>query len=118
MLRGEYIDVGKSTLDEVAQAIARRRKDAVIRIRVNSQDLKQIKGKAKKLGVGYQTLISEMLHRVAVVASPTSLSYKLAAMVGWAANTAFRNQLKPFQSAQGEPTYERKPDREALSQDT
>ena len=66
LLRGEYVNVGKTALDEVAQVIARRRKDAVISIRVNSQDLKQIKGKAKKLGVGYQTLISEMLHRVAV----------------------------------------------------
>ena len=65
LLRGEYVDVGKTAFEEVAQAIARRRKDAVISIRVNSQDLKQIKGKAKKLGVGYQTLISEMLHRVA-----------------------------------------------------
>ena len=65
LLRGEYVDVGKATLEEVAQAIVRRRKNAMISIRVNSQDLKQIKGKAKRLGVGYQTLISEMLHRVA-----------------------------------------------------
>ena len=65
LLRGEYVDVGQAALEEIAQAIARRRKDAIVSIRLNSQDLKQIKGKAKKLGVGYQTLISEMLHRVA-----------------------------------------------------
>jgi predicted DNA binding CopG/RHH family protein len=65
LLRGEYQDVNKSSFEEIAQAIARRRKDAVISIRVNSQDLKQIKGKARRLGVRYQTLISEVLHRVA-----------------------------------------------------
>ena len=65
LLRGEYQDINKSSFEEIAQAIARRRKDAVISIRVNSQDLRHIKGKAKRLGVRYQTLISEVLHRVA-----------------------------------------------------
>ena len=65
LVRGEYVNVGKAAFAEIAAAVARRRKDAVISIRVNSEDLKQIKGKAKKLGIGYQTLISEMLHRVA-----------------------------------------------------
>ena len=65
LLQGEYADVTKSSFEEIAQAIARRRKDAVISIRVNSQDLRQIQGKAKRLGVRYQTLISEILHRVA-----------------------------------------------------
>ena len=65
LLRGEYLDVSKTGFEAIAQAITRRRKDAVISIRVNSQDLKRIKHKAKQLGVGYQTLISEMLHRVA-----------------------------------------------------
>ena len=65
LLQGEYVDVSKANFEEIAQAIARRRKDAVISIRVNSQDLRQIKGKAKRLGIRYQTLISEVLHRVA-----------------------------------------------------
>ncbi len=65
LLRGEYADVSKSEFEAIAHAIARRRKDAVISIRLNSQDLDQIKRKAKRLGVGYQTLISEVLHRVA-----------------------------------------------------
>ena len=65
LLQGEYADVTKSSFEEIAQAIARRRKDAVISIRVNSRDLRQIQGKAKRLGVRYQTLISEVLHRVA-----------------------------------------------------
>ena len=65
LLEGKYVDVSKANFEEMAQAIARRRKDAVISIRVNSQDLRQIKGKAKRLGIRYQTLISEVLHRVA-----------------------------------------------------
>jgi predicted DNA binding CopG/RHH family protein len=65
LLRGDYQDLGHAEFEDIAQAIARRRKDAVISIRVNSQDLRQIKGKAKQLGVRYQTLISDVLHRVA-----------------------------------------------------
>ena len=65
LLKGEYVDVSPSSFEEIAQAIARRRRDAVISIRVNSQDLRQIREKAKRLGVRYQTLISEVLHRVA-----------------------------------------------------
>ena len=66
LLRGEYRDVSKSEFEEIAQAVARRRKDAVISIRVNTEDLKHIKQKAKRFGIKYQTLISELLHRVAV----------------------------------------------------
>ena len=40
-------------------------RDAVLNIRVNSWDLAQIKQKAQKLGIKYQTLISEILHKVA-----------------------------------------------------
>ena len=65
LIRGEYFDVNKSEFDAIAQAISARKKDAVLNIRVNSQDLKSIKQKAKKLGIRYQTLISEFLHRVA-----------------------------------------------------
>ena len=65
LLRGEYRNVGESEFEEIAQAVARRRKDAVLNIRVNSQDLKTIKEKAKRHGIRYQTLISELLHRVA-----------------------------------------------------
>ncbi len=38
---------------------------AVMNIRVNSNDLEHIKRKAQKLGIKYQTFISEILHRVA-----------------------------------------------------
>ena len=39
LLRGEYVDVGKSEFEAIAEAIARRRKDAALNIRVNSRDL-------------------------------------------------------------------------------
>ena len=63
--RGEFIPVSKSEFDEIARSLAARRKDAVLNIRVNSQDLESLKHKARKLGVKYQTFISELLHRVA-----------------------------------------------------
>ena len=65
LVRGEYVDVGKSEFDAIAEAVAHRRKDAVLNIRVNSADLKAIKEKARHYGVKYQTFISEFLHRVA-----------------------------------------------------
>lgn len=65
LLRGDYVNVGGPEFEEMAHAVARRRKDAVLNIRVNSHDLKTIKEKAKHHGVKYQTFISELLHRVA-----------------------------------------------------
>ncbi len=65
LVRGEYVDVPKEEFDRIARMIAAYKKDAVLNIRVNSQDLRHIKEKAKKLGVKYQTFISEILHRVA-----------------------------------------------------
>lgn len=65
LIRGEWRDVSKEEFNRIARALALRRKDAVLNIRINSQDLKNIKLKAKKLGVKYQTFISELLHRIA-----------------------------------------------------
>ena len=48
-----------------AEAIARRRKKAVLTIRMNQQDLDRIKKKAKHYKIPYQTFISEILHRIA-----------------------------------------------------
>jgi predicted DNA binding CopG/RHH family protein len=61
----EYIPVKKSEYQAIAQAVAARRKDAVLNIRINSQDLENIKLKARKLGVKYQTFVAEILHKVA-----------------------------------------------------
>ena len=65
LLRSEYRDVDASEFEVIAQAVAHRRKDAVLNVRVNSQDLKTIKAKAKRHGIKYQTFISELLHRIA-----------------------------------------------------
>ena len=63
--RGEWVDAPKEEFDRIAKMLELRRKDSVLNIRINSQDLKQLKQKAKKLGIKYQTFISEILHRVA-----------------------------------------------------
>jgi len=65
LVRGEYQDVSKLEFEDIARAIAHRRKDAVLNVRVNRYDLEGIKHKAKKLGVRYQTFLSEIIHRVA-----------------------------------------------------
>ncbi|MFC1674973.1 antitoxin [Candidatus Omnitrophota bacterium] len=61
----EFVPVSKKEFNRIKQAIERRKKDSVLNIRVNSFDLEQIKQKARKIGVKYQTFISEVLHRVA-----------------------------------------------------
>ena len=61
----EFVPVSREKFEMIKQAIERRKKDAVLNIRVNSYDLESIKQKARKLGVKYQTLISEILHKLA-----------------------------------------------------
>jgi predicted DNA binding CopG/RHH family protein len=61
----EFVPVDRKEFELIKQAIERKKKDAVLNIRVNSWDLAQIKQKAQKLGIKYQTLISEILHKVA-----------------------------------------------------
>ncbi len=65
LIKGEFADVGKTEFESIAQSLAARKKDAVLNIRVNREDLKNIKRKAKKYGIKYQTLISEWIHRIA-----------------------------------------------------
>ena len=60
-----YVPVEPKEFKEIAQAIALRRKDAVLNVRINSNDLENIKYKAKRLGLKYQTFVSEILHKVA-----------------------------------------------------
>ena len=66
LLAGEFVGINKMELGKISKAIARRKKDAVLNIRVNSQDLESIKRKAKKLGIKYQTFVSELIHKVAL----------------------------------------------------
>jgi len=65
LMKGEYISMGTAEVNAIASALASRKKDAVLNIRVNSQDLRSIKEKAHKLGLKYQTFLSEIIHRVA-----------------------------------------------------
>ncbi len=65
LLKGEYANVSKGEFMAIAEAIASRKKDAVLNVRVNSHDLNSIKQRAQKLGIKYQTLISEVIHRIA-----------------------------------------------------
>jgi predicted DNA binding CopG/RHH family protein len=65
LLAGEYVNVPPDEMLKVADAIKSRKKDAVLNIRVNSFDLKLIKSKAERLGVKYQTFVSEILHKLA-----------------------------------------------------
>ncbi|MCX5778983.1 MAG: hypothetical protein NTU66_07205 [Elusimicrobia bacterium] len=66
LLAGVYVPVKQKELHEISESIAYRKKDAVLNIRVNSHDLESIKSKARKMGIKYQTLISEVLHKVAL----------------------------------------------------
>ncbi len=63
--RGEYVDSSPEFFKEMKEMLEARKKDAVLNIRINSGDLDSLKQKAEKLGVKYQTFISEILHRVA-----------------------------------------------------
>ena len=63
--RGEYVSVSKEKFKEIADAIAHRRKNSVLNIRINNGDLQLLKDRASRHGVKYQTFIAELLHRVA-----------------------------------------------------
>ena len=63
--RGEYRPASREEFNRIAEAIARRRKDAVLNLRINSHDLASIKQKAKKMGIPDQTFLSELIHQYA-----------------------------------------------------
>jgi len=65
LLRGEYIPIRGKELENIEKALKLRKKDITMTIRVNSEDIAKIKNKAKKLGVKYQSYISEVIHQVA-----------------------------------------------------
>lgn len=65
LLRGEFIDVSPGELENIAEAIKARKKDRVLNVRINSEDIRRIKRKARELGVKYQSFVSELLHRFA-----------------------------------------------------
>jgi predicted DNA binding CopG/RHH family protein len=61
----EFAPVSKEQYNEIVEALERRKKEMVLNMRINRDDLEAIKQKARKAGIKYQTLISEILHRVA-----------------------------------------------------
>ena len=60
-----YFDLADAKFKEIAKNLQSRRKDKVLNIRINSDDLEKLKAKASSLGVKYQTFISEILHQAA-----------------------------------------------------
>jgi len=65
LVRGEYKPVAKKDFDSIVKSIQARKKDTVLSIKINKQDLVEIKKKANRLGVRYQTLLSEFIHQLA-----------------------------------------------------
>lgn len=64
--RDEFVPVTGKELNEIADAIAARKKDTTLTIRVNSKDIDRIKKMADQKGIPYQTYLAELIHRVAV----------------------------------------------------
>jgi predicted DNA binding CopG/RHH family protein len=60
-----YVPVSGKELHDVADAIAARKKNMTLTIRVNSQDINRIKKFSKAKGIPYQTYLSEVIHRLA-----------------------------------------------------
>ena len=67
LMRGEYTPIKGKELENIEKILKARKKDITMTIRVNSEDIEKIKIKAKKLGVKYQSYISEVIHQVAEV---------------------------------------------------
>jgi len=63
--RGEYKPASKEYEKEIRRMLAAYKKNAVLHMRINNNDLSLIKSKAKKLGVKYQSFIAQILHRFA-----------------------------------------------------
>lgn len=61
----EFVPASKEMFDLVKRSLEARKKNAVLNIRINAGDLINLKAKAKKLGLKYQTFIAEILHKVA-----------------------------------------------------
>jgi len=65
LINGKLVPIKGKQLEMIEESLKSRKKDITMTIRVNSEDIEKIKKKAKKLGVKYQTYISEVLHQVA-----------------------------------------------------
>ena len=65
LLKGEFNPIKATELKSIEKALKARKKDITMTIRVNSEDIEKIKGKANKMGIKYQSYISEIIHQVA-----------------------------------------------------
>ncbi|MEI6832333.1 MAG: CopG family antitoxin [Candidatus Omnitrophota bacterium] len=61
----EFVPITGPEYDFIVASLERKKKEMVLNMRINGDDLAAIKQKAHKSGIKYQTLISEILHRVA-----------------------------------------------------
>jgi len=61
----EFVSITGRERDAIIAALERKKKEMVLNMRINGDDLKAIKQKARKAGIKYQSLISEILHRFA-----------------------------------------------------
>ncbi len=59
----KYKKVSSKKLNKIESVIQKANEKRNISLRVNSQDLEQIKLKAEQEGIPYQTLISSVLHK-------------------------------------------------------
>ncbi|MEI7751452.1 MAG: hypothetical protein WCJ71_05095 [Candidatus Omnitrophota bacterium] len=57
--------VSREEFLKIKEAIDQWKKDTVLNMRINGEDVMLLKQKAEKLGVKYQTFIAQILHRVA-----------------------------------------------------
>jgi predicted DNA binding CopG/RHH family protein len=62
---GKYVPSSPEFCQKIKEAIDQWKKDSVLNMRVNAEDMMLIKAKAEKLGVKYQTFIAAHLHRLA-----------------------------------------------------
>jgi predicted DNA binding CopG/RHH family protein len=64
--QNEFLPVRGKELRAVADAVAARKRDMTLTIRVNRKDINLIKKMAQAKGIPYQSYLSEVIHRVAV----------------------------------------------------
>jgi predicted DNA binding CopG/RHH family protein len=65
LLSGGYKPIKGKELANIENTLKSRKKDITMTIRVNSEDIEKIRNKANKLGIKYQSYISEIIHQVA-----------------------------------------------------
>ena len=60
-----YVPASAEFTQKIKEAIDQWKKDSVLNMRINGEDVMLLKQKAAKLGVKYQTFIAQILHRAA-----------------------------------------------------